>query len=747
MGINAKRRQLRVGRLVKERELEYHTDSGIFILPSYHGNGSWIEVPGEPKGRRVFKLLFKKNLRDSVVLWSGSLTRLVCLVCALVMGSSAAGFGGAVPLAPIPERTPWTTHYETHQFRLHEARSKARRMAKSHGADQAGEKNATPNMDQYDVSFYDLVFDLNTSTNTLSGWTTVVALVTGPFMTTLDLNFDDNLALSVVRSGGLAVPSSRAGNILTITLDRTYHPGETVTVEVEYAGNPAGNYFGWDSYGPDPMIWTLSEPYGAREWWPCKDLNTDKADSVDITVTVPDNLIAVSNGLLVDETVPAPGKKTYHWQERYPIATYLVSLTAHPYMVLHDEYHSAQGDTMPLDYYIVADRYEDALSFSNVPDMITGFAAAFGEYPFVEEKYGHVHFPWGGGMEHQTMTSLGHYIYGDWIVAHELGHQWFGDHVTCADFGHIWLNEGFATWTEAYWRELTEGMAGYHENMADARFLGAGTIFVEDPSNFENIFDGNLSYNKASWVPHMLRHMLGDDDFFAGVRLYLDTYGNGSATTEQFQAIMEGVSGRDLTSFFQQWIYGSYYPVYEYSWDWWPSGTGYTVSLRVEQTQTRTGLFTMPLDVRIDFVGGTETFVVENSELVEYYHFQMDDPVVNLLLDPDHWVLRDAWLEDVSGVDDAVPGAARLTGNVPNPFNPQTEIRFFLPADQPVRLAVYDVSGRLVKTLVDEARPAGDNAVNWDGTDRSGRSVSAGVYFARLTGAGVNLVRPMSLVR
>jgi len=651
------------------------------------------------------------------------------------------------PLAPLGEGTPWTAGYEARQFRIHEAQAKARLLDKGFGDDQSPQAQATANMAFYDAIHYDLDLDLDPTLKILTGTAVMTARVVDSQIALLDMHLDDKMTVTQVRAGGLAVPAVHSNDILTVTLDRVYLPGEDVTVAVDYLGNPAGDYFGWATYGNQPLIWTLSEPYGARQWWPCKDLNTDKADSVDVRVTVPDNLIVAGNGLLEPVTSPEPGKSTYHWVERYPIATYLVSLTAHPYLVLHDQYFSAAGDTMPVDYYILPDRYQESLSYFVVPDMITAFAAAFGEYPFVEEKYGHVHFPWGGGMEHQTMTSLIYNVYGDWIVAHELGHQWFGDLVTCADFGHIWLNEGFATWTEAYWREVTEGPTGYHDNMALTRYLGPGTIFVENSSSIGAIFDYDLSYRKASWIPHMLRHMLGDEEFFAAVRQYLDTFGHGSATTEQFQAVMESVSGLDLTAFFQQWIYGAYYPIYEYSYDWWPAGSGYNVTLRVEQTQSQAGLFTMPLDVRVYTDGGPRTFVIQNSQEVEFYSFQVDDAVTAVALDPDQWVLREAFDNGASAVDPVAAAAARLVGNVPNPFNPATEILFALPAEQGVNVAVYDISGRLVKTLVDERRAAGDHSVRWDGTDRGGRSVASGTYFVRMTTLGVTQVRPVALVR
>ena len=701
---------------------------------------------------RLDNLLYKALLRGSrrfICFRTGGLSALaLALALVLVASPAATSFGEVTPLAPIPSYTPWTDQYETRQFMVHEAETKARLLAKGARLDKALLKNATPNMALYDVHFYDLVLDLNQDTNILTGKVSVTFEVIGAEISTLDLNLKYNMTVGQVRAGGQVVSFSHASSILTTTLDRTYLLGEQGTVEIEYSGNPSGDNFGWSSYGGHPLIWTLSEPYGARDWWPCKDLNTDKADSVDITVTVRDDLVVASNGLLVEVTTPVPGKKTYFWRERYPIVTYLVALTIHPFTVLHDEYQSAQGVTMPLDYFVVADQVDAATTgYAITPDMITAFAASFGEYPFLNEKYGHVHFNWGGGMEHQTLTSLHHGAYGQRIIAHELAHQWFGDLVTCADFGHIWLNEGFATWSEAYWREVNEGMGAYHSEMADARYLGPGTIFVENPSNFWSIFDYDLSYRKASWIPHMLRHMLGETDFFAALGQYLDTYGHGSATTEQFQAVMEDVSGLDLTAFFQQWIYGDYYPIYNFSWDSQPSGTGHQVSIRVEQVLFPAGLFSMPLDVVVETLGGTMTFVIDNSEEVQWYSFQVDDPVFSVELDPDHWVLREVNDQGVSPVREDLPGVAKLVGNVPNPFNPATEIRFTLPSDQAVRLAVYDVSGRLVKTLIDEVRPAGDNAFRWDGTDKSGRAVASGTYFARLTSQGVNQVRPMALVR
>ena len=249
-------------------------------------------------------------LRQLRKIWSPVRILPVSALLALLVVPEIVTAVDVTPLAPIPDPTPWTHQYQVRQSRIHEAETKARLMAK--GLKRSGDKKltATPNMDLYDVHYYDLVLELKPAFLLLEGLVTVRAEVTGTSISTLDLNLL-GLTVSQTWTDGVTVPFAHVGEILTVTLDRTYVRGEEVAVQVAYSGNPSGNYFGWSIYGGKPMIWTLSEPYGAREWWPCKDLNTDKADSVDITVTVPDNLVVASNGLMVGQTVPSVGKKTF----------------------------------------------------------------------------------------------------------------------------------------------------------------------------------------------------------------------------------------------------------------------------------------------------------------------------------------------------------------------------------------------------------------------------------------------------
>ena len=499
---------------------------------------------------------------------------------------------------------------------------------------------ATANQQAYDVHYYDLDLTPNPTTKVLTGTVRMKASVVSGPLSTVDLDFYANLTVDAVTSGGGAAGWSRSGDLLTVNLDRAYATGEMMDVVVSYHGAPsAAGYFGFSTANGRNLVWSLSEPFGARSWWPCKDAPEDKADSVDVRVTVPSGMITASNGTRVEATDNGTVAVT-RWRERYPIATYLVSITSYPYTVSTDRYRYSPTDSMPIQFFNFPESVAGVAAVqAKVKDMIAAYAAYFGEYPFVAEKYGHAEFLWSGGMEHQTCTSLGSNAIIEYIVAHELSHQWWGDLVTCRDFHHVWLNEGFATYCEALWAEATGGAAGYHGDIDLNQYFGAGTIYVPDLSDENRIFDSNLSYNKGSWVLHMLRHVLGDSTFFAALRQFYVQYGYSTATTEDFRGVCEAVSGRDLDAFFQQWIYGEYYPHYRVSWTSSPGGGGYDVTLNLEQIQTWQ-LFNMPLDVTITTGAGERTFVVADSLAAQTFTLHVDTAPTALAVDRDNWVLK-----------------------------------------------------------------------------------------------------------
>ena len=497
---------------------------------------------------------------------------------------------------------------------------------------------ATANQQSYDVHYYDLDLTPNPTTKVLTGTVRMKASVVAGPLTTVDLDFYSNLTVDAVTSGGVAATFSRSGNLLTVNLDRAYADGEMMDVVVSYHGAPsAAGYFGFSTANGRNLIWSLSEPFGARSWWPCKDAPEDKADSVDIRVTVPSGLITASNGTRIEATDNGTVAVS-RWRERYPIATYLVSLASYPYTVTTDHYRYSPTDSMPIQFFNFPESVAGAAAVqAKVKDMIAAYAGYFGEYPFVAEKYGHSQFLFSGGMEHQTCTGLG--VFNEYVVAHELGHQWWGDLVTCRDFHHVWVNEGFATYCEALWAEATSGMAAYHEDLSFNKYFGAGTIYVPDLSDENRIFDSNLSYDKASWVLHMLRHVLGDSTFFAALRQFYVQYGYSTATTEDFRDVCEAVSGRDLDAFFQQWIYGEYYPHYRSGWTSAAAGGGYDVTLNLEQIQSWQ-LFKMPLDVTITTAAGERTFVVGDSLAAQTFTLHVDAAPTAVAVDRDDWVLK-----------------------------------------------------------------------------------------------------------
>ena len=517
------------------------------------------------------------------------------------------------------------------------AKSKAERYARI----QQNTAAQTANQSDYDAIYYLLDLDIDPTGLTVSGSVEMKLEVLSATLTEVELDLLNNMVVSQAWSGGLAAAHTHVSDLLTVTLDQTYTTGQIVTVKVDYSGTPSPSYgsFGFSSHAGDPMIWSLSEPFGARSWWPCKDIPSDKADSVDVKITVPDTLVVASNGTLVSAT-DLGATKQYWWQERYPITTYLVSIAIHPYTEFSHWYHYSPTDSMEVQYYVYADHYAAVqTNYAKTVPMIELFAGLFGEYPFLNEKYGHAEFVWGGGMEHQTISSMGGW--GEYLIAHELAHMWWGDMITCDDFGHIWLNEGFATYSEALWSEDTYGVASYHSDMAGAKYLGPGTIFVEDTSNFGSIFSSNLSYNKASWVLHMLRHVVGDTTFFDILQAYYSDsrFQYATATTEGFQDVCETVSGMDLDFFFEQWIYQEYYPMYSYEWSAVENGGMFDITLDIDQQQTN-HIFKMPIDITVETLSGETTLVVWDSLATQTFALSVVGEPTALHLDKDEWILR-----------------------------------------------------------------------------------------------------------
>ena len=393
-----------------------------------------------------------------------------------------------------------------------------------------------------DVGYYRLDLTLQPASSSLRGSVLVRCTSLVDSLTQISLDLNGGMKVDSVTSGSARLSFSQYPLGLIVTLDRTYRRGEMVTLVVVYGGLPAATGYGsfeFASQGSSPWIWSLSEPTGAPDWWPCKDTPTDKPDSVDIVVTCPSPLKVGSNGSLVEVRDNGNGTLTYHWAERYPIATYLVSLAVADYVVLTDWFHYSPTDSMVILNYVLPTSLVAAIQpLGFVPSMLQFFSDKYGLYPFIREKYGHAQFGWGGAMEHQTMTSTSNFTEG--TLAHELAHHWFGDMITCANWPSLWLNEGFATYSEALWQEWRHGEAVYRADMRDMMpnaKAAIGTLYVQDTSTVATLFAYDRVYAKGAWVLQMLRHVLGDSTFFRTMRAYADDprFRFKSATTEGVQ--------------------------------------------------------------------------------------------------------------------------------------------------------------------------------------------------------------------
>ena len=445
-----------------------------------------------------------------------------------------------------------------------------------------------------------------------------------------------------------------------VTLDRTYGVGEEFTLTIEYTGDSVSAGFGSIQVVTEsgsPVVATLSEAYFAYTWWPVKDGdyrapgdNSDKA-TLDFTITVPNDFVVPSNGVLLAVDVLPGERKRYHWKTGYPIAPYLVSFAAAKYTKWTADYVHARG-TMPVEFYIYPSNDTPAhrREWEKVIDMLEVFAPLFGEYPFVDEKYGLYNFPFSGGMEHQTIT--GQNGFGETLTAHELSHQWWGNMITCKTWSDIWLNEGFATYGECLWAEFKTGTsdrAAYFSAIQGRRPCGGGAggsvyIYPDEIASqgLDRIFSYTYSYRKGAWVLHQLRHLVGDDTFFDILADYRAAYAFSSAATDDFAAVAARTSGADLSWFFDQWVYQAGAPAYEYGWDTANVAGQDYLHVRINQVQKASypDVFMMPVDLAVTVGGGSETITAWNNERTQRFVFPVGGPVAALQFDPDQWILR-----------------------------------------------------------------------------------------------------------
>ncbi len=596
-----------------------------------------------------------------------------------------------------------------------------------------------------DIKYYHLQLTVNFTTNTIAGVVRVVGKVVNSPMSVLILDLKNNMTVTAVAQvGGGALGFAHPGDALNITLPGSVPVNGNVAVDITYNGAPVPTGFGSFVFGTrsgDRLAWSLSEPYGARDWWPCKDHPSDKADSVRVTVTVPSQYRVGSQGKLVETTVGP--NKIYDWKSNYPIANYLISVAVGEYVPQTTTYTRSAplaalyGPlSMPIDHLM----YDDGATilptgWVNAADCMDVFEHWFGPYPFANEKYGHSETTFGGGMEHQTMTSLGGTSVG--LVAHELGHQWFGDMISPKQWPHLWLNEGFATYAELlYYESRPLQYPGTFEGLLATRYNAAleaqGTLVVEDTTSVGNMFANSRVYAKGAVVLHMLRNVIGDVDFKNTLLAYANdpAVKYRSATSADLQRVAEQQSGEDLDTFFSQWVTPGFGEPFYRSFNYWQAspGGGWDVWTTLEQFQdmpySNVSVFVMPMDIAVQTTSGEQRFRVQNNQRHQVFQFHVNAQPTGVLIDPDYWILRPFEILSDTGV---TPALFTIRSLSPNPASAELRLDYVLGRESSVQIDVFDVAGRRVSTKPAFTALAGPHVAAIDT-----HTLAAGVYFLRL---------------
>ncbi len=584
----------------------------------------------------------------------------------------------------------------------------------------------------YTVHFYKCEWTIDPSKNYITGKVTPHFIVTG---STSSLVFDLSHVLKVdsiyMRNSKLSF-SQAANETLTIQLPSTYTNGQEDSLTIYYQGAPQGGGFGSfvqsTHHNGTPVIWTLSEPYGARDWWPCRNGLDDKADSMDIYITHPSQYRASSNGLLLSTTQNSSNTTSY-FKHRYPVASYLVALSVTDFSLSTD--HVQLGNkNMPVISNVYPE--DSALFHDNITPVLNGlqlYSQKFTMYPFVKERYGQTEFGWGGGMEHQTNSFV--INPGEGLVTHELAHQWFGDKVTCGSWVDIWLNEGFATYCADFLYTENFNVPQYKINVkSDLDYIVSqtgGSVKVDDTTSVGRIFDGRLSYDKGAYLLRMLRFTMGDRLFFKGLRNYLNDplLKYNFARTADLQRNLEAVSGLDLNYFFTQWYAGQGYPSFTVKWSQ-DAANKATITLSQVTSHSSVNFFQVPLQLIFANATQKKTIVVQhtvnNQVVLQDIGFKAD----TVFIDPNQYLISKN-NKSVKLVLANIPQALSAVVS-PNPFTNKINISINETEGKKVLLQLFNSEGNIITNRTINSYTKNQNCVL-----TVPGNISAGTYLLRIT--------------
>jgi aminopeptidase N len=550
----------------------------------------------------------------------------------------------------------------------------------------------------YDIKYHRCVWTINPAVNFISGAITSYFKPSINGFDKIQFDLDSSFTIDSVRYNNTVLSFNLSGSgILEITFPTVLPINILDSVTVFYQGIPPNTGFGsfnQSDHQGAPIIWTLSEPFGARDWWPCKQDLNDKIDSVDIIVTVPKINRVAGNGVLLSEILSGTNK-IYHWKTKHPIAAYLIGIAVTNYVYYSNYVPLTSNDSIEVLNYVYPENLATALTQTpDIINVIKFYDSLTITYPFADEKYGHAQFGWGGGMEHQTMSFVVNFNHG--LIAHECAHQWFGDHVTCGSWQDIWLNEGFATYFEGLTEErfFPETWMNWKQTrINNITSQPDGSVLCTDTTSVSRIFSGRLSYDKGAYLLHMLRWKMGDSLFFLSLKNYLNDplLAGNYAKTSDLKTHLEATSGLDLTGFFNDWYYNQGFPSYEIKY----GQTGNLVNLTINQTQSHSSVSFFEMPVPVKFIGASKdtTIIFDHIFSGQTFTANVGFPILSALFDPERWILSAH--DTIIGIPDHHLFKNEIY-TYPNPVTNNVSISLNLVAKTKLTIEIFDVTGKKV---------------------------------------------------
>lgn len=433
----------------------------------------------------------------------------------------------------------------------------------------------------FDVLHNDINIEVVPSKKFISGKVKITAKAVNNF-DTLQIDLYKNMILKSVEFENQALTYKREEGAIFVKMPRTIKTEETFTLIVTYEGNPIsakrppwdGGFVWKKDKDGNPWVGVACESEGSSLWWPSKDVMNDEADNTDMTITVPKNLVAVSNGVLKD-TSSTSDKKTFHWHTSYSINNYNVTLYIGNFKLLHDTYASTVSwKSTHLNHYVLTYNYEKAkLHFQQVKKHMAFYEKTFGPYPWQRDGFKLVESPYAG-MEHQSAIAYGNGYKNDYqnlfdyIILHETAHEWWGNSVTAADLSDAWIHEGFASYCEALFVESISGYKEYLDYMYWQRIsiLNKRPVVRQREIRYFDYHDGDI-YNKGSWILHTLRtHLENDSLFFDILKTFYMENVEKEIYSETFIELVNKKTGKDYNWFFKQYLFKREAPFLEFYW-------------------------------------------------------------------------------------------------------------------------------------------------------------------------------------